>query len=90
MGCRPTQQGRHRERPRCTGAAIEAGLHILSLAQASPADAAAAAAAPHAQTGMSRAATPMDGRMLIVTSGPTTKAWHQMFLLITTRTSNVW
>ncbi|EIE27195.1 hypothetical protein COCSUDRAFT_55218 [Coccomyxa subellipsoidea C-169] len=62
---RPTQQGRHRERPRCTGAAIEAGLHILSLAQASRADAAAAAAAPHAQTGMSRAATPMDGRMLI-------------------------
>lgn len=74
MRCRPTQQGRHRERPRCTGAAIEAGLRIIELAQASRAEAAAAAEAPHGQSSMSRSATAIDGRILVVTSGPTTKA----------------
>lgn len=74
MGCRLTQHGRHRERPRCTGAAIEAALRIASFAQAARAEAAAAAAdAPDLHLDMSRAAALTDARLLVITSGPTTK-----------------
>lgn len=74
---------KQRERPRCTGAAIEAGLHIAELVQQQAARAASGAAAgpvavaavPSSQEGMSRTAMPpQDMRMLVITCGPTTKA----------------
>ena len=78
---RPHLGGVQRERLRCLGAAVEAGLHLVAAAAAAQSSNGTeeAGTAPWegtpAQATMSRAAAPAaDARMLIVTSGPATKA----------------
>jgi hypothetical protein len=77
--CRAHPEGLQRERPRCLGAAVEAGLHLVAAAaRAGGSSSAAEPSAPWEGTppqAMSRsAAPPLDARMLLLTSGPATKA----------------
>ena len=76
MGDRAQLAGAHWGRPRCTGAAMEAGLQLAAAAAAhAQADGGAShpAQGTQAQTMSRAAAPPPDMCMLVITTGPITK-----------------
>ena len=82
---RPARQATEgaRERPRCLGAAVEASLYMLAGWQNG---ARVKIDGPHAslpeQQEMSRAVAPIFSHVLVITTGPCTKASHIRALLL--------